>query len=153
MKDKLIWKFRPAVDKKVLMFLAGAMWCGVGFMLLRYSVIWLTADKPGIMLIYGSLGIIASLPIYYYGFSRLAEKNLIRLMPLKEKRCAFSFITWKSYLIVPVMISLGLFLRNSSIEREHLSVIYTGIGLGLFLSGLHYFRFLLSLLFAGNDKQ
>ena len=73
MKDKLIWKFRPAVDKKVLMFLAGAMWCGVGFMLLRYSVVWLTADKPGIMLIYGSLGILASLPIYYYGFSRLAE--------------------------------------------------------------------------------
>jgi len=31
---------------------------------------------------------------------KIADKNLNRLLPLTEKKCIFSFMTWKSYLIV-----------------------------------------------------
>jgi hypothetical protein len=153
MKEKLIWKLRPAVDKKILMLLAGIMWCGVGATLMRYSVFWLMATELKTRLIFGTIGLIASLPIYYYGFLKLAQKNLSRLLPMKEKKCLFSFITWKSYLIVPVMVSLGIFLRHSPIQKQYLSVIYTGIGMGLFLSGAQYFRFLFLLIFSSETNQ
>jgi hypothetical protein len=142
-------KLRPAVDKATLVFLAGLMWCGVGAMLISYSVIWLSTLPITAQLIFGLAGIATALPVYYFGFLRLANKNLNRLLPLSEKRCLFSFMTWKSYLIVPVMVSMGIFLRNSPLPKEYLSVIYTGIGLGLFLSGIRYFRFFFRLLLWG----
>jgi hypothetical protein len=46
------------------------------------------------------------------------------------------------------MIVLGSTLRHSSIPKQWLSVIYTGIGLALFLSGVKYFRFFIRILAA-----
>jgi hypothetical protein len=126
--------------------MAGLLWCGVGAMLLSYSVSWLISLPGKSQLIFGSAGFLAAMPIHHFGFLRLADKNLARLLPITEKKCFFSFMTWKSYLIVPVMVSMGIFLRNSPLPKEYLSLIYTGIGLGLFLSGLRYFRFFVRLL-------
>jgi hypothetical protein len=145
MKSKIM-KLRPAVDKATLVFLAGLMWCGVGAMLISYSVIWLVPLTLLSQTIFSLAGVALALPIYYFGFLRLANKNLNRLLPLAEKRCLFSFMTWKSYLLVPVMVSMGIFLRHSPIPKPYLSVIYSGIGLGLFLSGIWYFRFFRMLL-------
>jgi hypothetical protein len=145
MKSRIM-KLRPAVDKATLVFLAGLMWCGVGAMLISYSVYWLIPLPLIAKLIFGLAGIVVAIPIYYFGFLRLANRNLNRLLPLTEKRCLFSFMTWKSYLIVPVMVSMGIFLRHSPIPKPYLSVVYSGIGLGLFLSGIWYFRFFIMLL-------
>jgi len=137
----IIMKLRPAVDKVTLVFLAGLMWCGVGVMLISYSVMWLVPLKLLSQTIFSLAGVALALPIYYFGFLKLANRNLNRLLPLAEKKCLFSFITWKSYLLVPVMVSMGIFLRHSPIPKPFLSVVYTGIGLSLFLSGIRYFRF------------
>jgi hypothetical protein len=56
-------------------------------------------------------------------------------------------MTWKSYLIVLVMVSMGIALRHSSLPKQYLSILYNGIGLGLFLSGIRYFRFFFRLIF------
>jgi len=145
MKSKLM-RFRPAVDKKVLVLMAGTMWCGVGMMLISYAVSWLIIADIVNQLIFGLAGLAAAMPIHFLGFKRLADKNLARLLPLTEKKCIFSFMTWKSYLIVPIMVSMGIFLRHSSIPKLFLSIIYNGIGLGLFLSGIRYFSFFITLM-------
>ena len=80
------------------------------------------------------------MPVHHFGFLKIADKNLRRLLPLTEKKCIFSFITWKSYLVVVIMIGFGITLRHSGIPRQYLSVIYNCIGLALFLSGLRYIR-------------
>ena len=38
----LAYRLNPAVDKKFLILLAGAVWCGVGIMLILFAVSWLT---------------------------------------------------------------------------------------------------------------
>ena len=139
-------KYKPAVDKKILVFLAGTTCCGVGLMLAGYAFSWLHVLKDSEQVIFYILGCLAAIPVYHFGFLKLADKNLRRLMPMNEKKCFFSFITWKSYLIVPVMVSLGIFLRHSPLPKQYLSVIYNGVGLGLFLSGIRYFRFFVKLL-------
>ncbi len=146
-------KLRPAVDKATLVFMAGLLWCGVGAMLISYSVIWLSTLPITAQLIFGLAGIATALPVYYFGFLRLANKNLDRLLPLTEKRCLFSFMTWKSYLIVPVMVSMGIFLRNSVIPKPYLSIIYSGIGFGLFLAGIRYYKFFIILLQAARFNR
>jgi hypothetical protein len=137
---KLIEMLNPAVDKKYLVFIAGLMWCGVGIMLISFAVTWLNQFKGNGTILYYSAGFIAAIPIHIWGFLRLAEKNINRILPLRGKRCIFSFITWKSYIIVIIMISMGITLRHSSIPKQYLSMLYNGIGLGLFLSGVVYLR-------------
>lgn len=139
-------KLNPAVEKKYLILISGIMWCGVGVMLISFAVTWLNNyNGPGTILFY-SAGFLAAMPIHHFGFLKLADKNLNRLLPIKEKRCIFSFVTWKSYLIILVMVTMGIALRHSKIPRQYLSVIYFGIGLGLFLSGIRYFRYSINLI-------
>jgi hypothetical protein len=133
-------RFNPAVDKKFLILLAGAAWCGVGIMLISFAISWLTDYQGKGRFLFYLAGFLAAMPIHHFGFLKLVNKNLCRLMPITEKRCLFSFITWKSYLIIVVMVSMGIALRHSAIPKQWLSILYNGIGLGLFLSGTRYFR-------------
>jgi hypothetical protein len=138
--------FDPLVDKKILILLAGIMWCGVGVMLVRYAILWLSTLKGGEQGLFYAAGFLAAMPIHHFGFLKIANKNINRLLLLTEKRSLFSFMTWRSYIIVLVMISMGIALRHSSIPKRYLSILYNGIGLALFLSGIRYIRFFFKLL-------
>lgn len=141
-----IRQFTPSADKRILVLLAGLMWCGVGIMLIRFAVIWLYPLGIKTSVIYYAAGFLAAMPIHHFGFLKIADKNLRRLLPLTEKKCVFSFMTWKSYIIVLIMVSMGIALRHSSIPKRYLSILYDGIGLALFLSGIRYLRFFIMLL-------
>lgn len=134
-------KLIPAADKKTLMIMAGSMWCAVGAMLVWRAAVWLNIFRSPSFTetLYGAAGLAAGMVIHRYGFSRLAAKNINRLMGLTAPKSIFAFITVKSYLIIPVMVALGIILRHSPMPVFMLSVIYCGIGLGLFLSGTKYF--------------
>jgi len=59
---------------------------------------------------------------------------------MDDKKCVFSFISWKSYLIIAIMIAMGAILRRSAIPKQYLAVLYIGIGLALILSSVRYMR-------------
>ena len=122
------------------------MWCGVGVMLVRYAVSWLSSYSGKEQMLFYSVGFLAAMPIHHFGFLRIADKNLNRLLPLTGKQNLFSFMTWKSYVIVVIMVSMGIALRHSAIPKRYLSILYNGIGLALFLSGIRYFRNFFKLL-------
>jgi len=140
-------RFSTEGDKRVLIFMAGLMWCGVGVMLIRYAISWLSLCNGKEQIFFYSAGFLAAMPIHHFGFLKLADKNINRLLPSTEKQSLFSFITPKSYLIIIVMVSMGIALRHSPIPKKYLSLLYNGIGLALFLSGIRYFRVLFQLVF------
>jgi hypothetical protein len=148
----LATRLNPAADKKFLILLAGIVWCGVGIILISFAVSWLVHYQDRGVALFYSAGFLAAMPIHHFGFLRLADKNLNRLLPLAEKKCIFSFITWESYLIIIVMILMGIAFRHSSIPKQYLSILYNGIGLGLFLSGIRYFRISLNLMLFGRSS-
>jgi hypothetical protein len=141
-----IRKFIPVVDKRILVLLAGLMWCGVGVMLVSFAVTWLSPLNGTQKEIFYATGLLFAMPIHHFGFLKIANKNLKRLLSFTQKKCVFSFMTWRSYLIVLVMVSMGIALRHSIIPKRYLSILYNGIGLALFLSGIRYLRFFLKLL-------
>jgi len=134
----ILEKINPAVDKKWLMLIAGLMWCGVGAMLISFAFTWLARYHQYGKIMFYLAGIVAGIPIHFLGFKKLAMKNINRLMATEGKKCIFSFITWKSYLIIVIMVTLGITLRHSSLSKQYLSVLYNGIGIGLLLSGIVY---------------
>jgi hypothetical protein len=122
------------------------MWCGVGIMLISFAVTWLSRYKGAGRLLFYMVGFLAAMPIHHFGFIRIADKNLNRLLPQIEKKSVFSFMTLKSYFIVLIMVLMGIALRHSPIPKQYLSILYNGIGLALFLSGIRYFRYFFKLL-------
>jgi hypothetical protein len=138
-----IKKYKPAVPKAVLLFLAGGLWFGVGVMLLFLAASWLRDAVQVNRALFTGTGVVLALLIHYFGFSKIVDKNLGRILPSDEKKCVFSFMPWKSYLLIPVMIILGLLLRHSALPKHCLAILYIAIGLALLLSSVRYMRYFL----------
>ncbi len=122
-------------------FSAGLVWMGVGIMLIRFALTWLKLAALPISVLLISAGIALATSIYFFGFSKIAQKNIRRIYTLAGERiCLFAFQEWKSYPLVLVMIALGIYLRAySPIPKSLLAVLYLGIGGGLSSSSLRYF--------------
>jgi len=124
-------KYKPAVTKFVLLVLAGGLWICVGVMLLSLAVSWLLESANSDRYVFAGSGVVLALLVHHFGFLRIVDKNLERLLPGDKKRCIFSFMPWKSYLLIPVMIAMGIILRHSPVPKEYLAILYSGIGLAL----------------------
>ena len=136
-----IEKYKPAVTRNILLLAAGVTWKGVGVMLLFLAVSWLY-KTPGIsMYLYIFAGIILALFIHHFGFLKIVDKNLARILRMDSKKCFFAFLPSKSYLIIIIMVIMGLMLRHSIIPKYYLAILYIGIGLALILSSVRYIRF------------
>lgn len=142
-----LYRFTPAAHKNWLHLLAGALWLGVGVMLTAIATGWLKPLTIPSELVVLAAGILLAGLIYFFGFSRLALKNIRRISAYaKEKVCLFAFQEWKSYPLVASMIALGIYLRiYSPVPKPLLAVLYFGLGGGLFFSSLHYFFHVLNL--------
>ncbi|MCG6880265.1 MAG: hypothetical protein LJE96_14095 [Deltaproteobacteria bacterium] len=142
--DRKIAKIKPAVNKEVLLFIAAFMWFGVGTMLLFLSFFWLKAFHVHGSVLYCAIGVAVALLVHHFGFLKIVDKNLGRILPMEGTRCIFSFMPWKSYIIVAVMVVMGTLLRHSPIPKPYLSILYIGIGLALILSSIRYLRALIN---------
>jgi hypothetical protein len=134
-------KFKPGVRKNWLQLTAGLVWLGVGLMLIRIASRWLKPVDLSTGLLLGSAGLLLAAGVYFFGFSKLARKNINRICALRsEKACLFAFQSWTSYPLVAFMISLGIYMRvYSPFPKPLLAILYLGIGGGLFFASLHYF--------------
>jgi len=132
--------YKPAVTKNVLLFLAGIIWVCVGTMLLFLAFSWLAKVANINIYLFGGAGVVLALLAHHFGFLKIVNKNLERILPMDEKKCLFSFMPWKSYLIIVVMMTMGAILRHSMIPKQYLAILYTAIGLALILSSVRYMR-------------
>jgi hypothetical protein len=132
-------QFTPAVPKEWLLLIAGVLWTGVRLMLLNYAITWLTHPISMITILLGLLGVLISIFANHYQFSGLARKNIDRILALKRKACLFSFQAWKGYFIIAIMVTGGILLRNSTLPKPYLAVVYTAIGGALFQASSHYY--------------
>ncbi len=138
-------KWKPAVSKEWLYGTAGLMWSAVGIYLNSLTVDWLSPLKWTHILLLVLAGVALAFTIYYFGFSKFANKNIRRIQAINnDKVCFFAFQQWHSYPLVAFMISLGIFLRkHAPIPKPYLAVMYIGIGGSLFLASFHYYGRLL----------
>lgn len=135
---------KPAVPKYILLILSGLLWAYAGFILIHYAYLWLSEENTSMALLFASFGLISGLLVHFFGFSRVVTKNLKRIAEMPEKPCIFGFMSWKSYLLILFMMTLGISLRLSPLPKPYLSIIYIGIGSALILSGSRYFAMLFS---------
>ena len=133
-------KYVPALPKIWLMLLAGLAWSSIGLFLILTALAWLPPLSNSNTPILIGIGLLLAIAIGILGFSMLAKKNIHRIQRLPDKACIFAFQEWTSYPLVVVMITMGFFLRHSSIPKILLAPMYIGIGGGLIIASLDYYR-------------
>jgi hypothetical protein len=142
-RGRPIEKWKPGVSKAGLLLMAGIMWMGIGVMLDVLSYGWLRGERPDHAVLVAVIGLLCALVIHHFGFLRVVDKNLARILPMEGRRCIFSFMPLKSYILIIVMMLMGFLLRHSAIPKLYLSILYIGIGTALILSSVRYLRYLL----------
>jgi hypothetical protein len=149
----ILAKFRPATGKLWLYILAGLMWSGVGILLGRFAYHWLAPLDLWYAVIMLLTGIVLAALISRFGFSWLADRNIARIHDIpRNKVCIFAFQGWTSYPLVLVMVSMGIFLRKfSPVPKPYLAILYIGIGGGLFLASLNYYKKIIALVAERNE--
>ncbi len=121
--------------------MAGILWSAVGLILMAVSIKW-SMSAPGEIIYFIIPGLLAGILVYRFGFLKLVITNLERIFsqaPGKEKVCIFAFQDTRSYIIMMIMMLMGYTLRHVPISKVFLVPIYLTVGLGLFLSSLHYY--------------
>lgn len=139
-------KWKPGVPKNTLLLIAGLIWIGIGIMLDALAYSWLRAESNGYYLPAALAGFVMALLIHHFGFLRIVDRNLARILPMEGRRCIFAFMPWKSYLLILIMISVGFLLRHSPMPKKYLAVLYISIGTALVLSSIRYLRYLIATL-------
>jgi hypothetical protein len=57
----------------------------------------------------------------------------------------FSFLAWKGYFTIGVMVAAGILLRSSPLPRSYLAVIYMAVGGALIQASTRYYSHLVRL--------
>ena len=140
MMRALLYRFNPAVPNRWLLLLAGIIWTGVGTLLCLRAIGWIEAGNNASSLLFVAAGAIAGVVWNRAMFANIARRNVTRISRLPEKVCIFAFTAWRGYAMIAGMISLGIFLRGSSIPRDYLATLYAAMGGALLLSSFIFYK-------------
>ena len=134
-------RLKPAVNRKWLIVISGLMWSSVGIFLNILAFKWLKSFNNVQLLTIIFAGLLGGSVIAYFGFGKIANKNIDRIFTYPKEVCVFAFQEWRLYILIAFMMSMGIFLRTTGlIPKFILAPMYIGIGTALFLASFNYYR-------------
>ena len=136
----LLHKLKPGVSRRTLLFIAGVVWVIAGYGLFVRAIVQLLTLNHYLYLDL-SIGLAGGIGFYLILFKRISKKHINRIGNIKvEKPCFFSFFSWRSYLMMIVMISGGITLRKLDfIDTEYFYTFYMMMCVPLFISAIRFF--------------
>ena len=136
----MISKLNPAVPRYCLYAIAGLLWTVAGALLCIRAEIWLDVFPISTVLALELISAAIATAGYFFVFANVVGKNIERIHRLPERACIFAFTAWKGYVMIALMMTIGITLRNSSLPKYFLSVPYTAMGGMLLLGSVRFYR-------------
>ena len=128
------------VSKRMLIGICAIVWSVAGINVMRLGIMEYVGRLSLWMLF---LSVAVFIP-FYFMFQKMVGKNTSRIFEMKEERIIFlRFFPLKSYLLIVIMMSFGIVLRNMEwVSRYFIAFFYTGLGAALFSAGIRYCYYL-----------
>jgi hypothetical protein len=142
--SSIITRLNPAVPKKYLFGLAGVLWTFAGLVLCARAIMWLSTFSLEIELALETTSLVIGALGYVLLFVRIVQKNVDRIIQLPDRACVFAFSAWQGYIMIGLMMTLGITLRNTSIPKYYLAIPYTAMGAILLIGSARFFRLFIS---------
>ena len=139
------------VKRNTLLLLACLIWSAAGFNILRIGLMAYPAYRAGINYLLSTLVFVV---FQVFIFGKLVKKHTARIGAYEEKYHFFlKFFDKKSFAIVAVMMTGGIWLRSSGLAPERfIAFFYTGLGASLLLAGLLFGRNFAKAAVAAKEK-
>jgi hypothetical protein len=131
---------KSAVKRHWLYIFSGLLWSIAGSILIWRSIVWLSDLPSDQVIIISILGTLLAIIFFFTGFIKIARKNTKRLASLPERASIFRFASRRSYFIIAAMITLGIVLRNSSLPKQYLTVLYAAMGGALWMGSILFYK-------------
>jgi hypothetical protein len=130
----MIRRFNPAVPRHFLYAIAGLLWTLAGGLLCVRGAMWLGGFPFSVIASIEAGSLVIAAAGYIFLFAGIVRKNITRIGKLPDRACVFAFTAWRGYLMIGIMMTVGISLRNSSIPLYYLSPPYSAMG-GILLAG------------------
>lgn len=123
------------VKRNTLLLIACLVWTAAGFNILRIGLLAYPAYQGIVNYLLTAL-VFAVFQIFIFG--KLVKKHTSRIRAYQEERHFFlKFFDGKSFAIMAMMMTVGIWLRSSGFAPERfIAFFYTGLGASLLLAGL-----------------
>lgn len=135
----MLEKYKIRASKRVLLFLAGALWSFAGgrILTLGYEDLIVKVKSP-----WGYLLISAAIFYMFFKFifRKMVKKHTTRIMSSSlSEHCIFSFFDLKGYAIMIFMIASGMIIRNAHVINPIYSgTFYLGLGSAISSAGIMF---------------
>ena len=128
---KFLLRYKPGASISTHLMLAALIWSVVGFFLMVNGFLLVSlADRSWLIFLGLALGTAKG----FFILDRVARKNIRRIHGFERKICIGSVYSYKTWLLVVMMIVVGRTLRLTVLPGEVIGVIYLAVGCGLMLS-------------------
>ena len=135
-QSSLIQKLKPVANRRLHLFLATLTWTVVGTVLAIVGVRWIMISDSSWHWLLLALAILLGVGKGIFVLRRTARRNVDRIIRRGDGRCIGGFLSWKTWLLVIMMMVGGRLLRGSDLPLWLIGTIYAGIGLALAASSL-----------------
>ncbi|MDX9834044.1 MAG: hypothetical protein RBT36_02370 [Desulfobulbus sp.] len=123
--------FKPGVPRSVHLFAAPFLWTVVGCLLMLRGWSWLDPGNGRLLALVALLiGTLKSRFVH----DRVGARVIGRIARFGDRTCLGAVYSWKTWLLVLLMIAAGAGLRRSPLPGPLLGTIYLAIGWSLCLS-------------------
>ncbi len=127
----LLTKLKPGVSRQVRLFLAAAAWTAVGLGLMIAGTRWtLWSDSslhPVLLVAAAAVGLTKAFII----LKHTANRVIGRIQASGDDRCIGGFFSWRTWILVAIMIAAGTLLRRSHVSRGVVGLVDVAIGIAL----------------------
>lgn len=122
---------KPGVSRSIHLFAAPLLWTCVGGILIFRGWQWINPEKYQWYIFFALvIGTAKSLAI----LDRSARKTVDRIVHMRDGTCLGAIYSWKTWLLVVLMISSGFLMRTFFSPGNVIGLIYVAIGWALLFS-------------------
>ena len=122
-------RFMPRASAKVQLVLASIVWLIGASILGVRGVIYLTRGHWAAWLV--ALALVIGVVKGRLVLERVARKAVERIRSRGREHCLFGFFSWKSWILIGVMMGGGIMLRRSGAPPAILGVLYVAVATAL----------------------
>ena len=129
-----IRKLKPGVARKVHVLSAALLWTAIGGLLLYRGISYLLPSGEFWL---GGVGVAAGTIKSLLILGRSALKGLERIKKFSNNTCIGAVYSWKTWLVVLAMITMGMMMRKASLPEPLIGTVCIAIGWALVFSSRH----------------
>jgi len=122
---------KPGVPRSVHLFAAPFLWTLIGGFLMARGWGWFEPGRGKLLFLAAILlGTLKSLFI----LDKVARRSLRRIIRFQDNTCLGAVYSWKTWLLVLLMMTAGIVLRSFTQPGPYIATLYAAVGWSLCLS-------------------